>query len=375
MSCRLYPLIVFAAVCLAAAAPPARMEPSRVAGFIDLFVPQARGKDYELRLAAYRGDVIRTEFITRRRGDWVRVERKEDGRTLTQQVHLPTGVVVERSDASTGGGESFSVRAPDREATPNIDYASKPTRRSWKAAGQKCRIWEVYRGVEAGYTTFTRLGCLTRDGIEVARWTTGRTGADIGERVVGYYLYRGPIKDVEIRPTAASLDTVRWFPEPAEAAADEVVLKAEGSTETLTIRRRGARSYSETVNADGSRNIFVDGGGGATVSARIAATGAPESYIARRGQAPATLPVVKLDQPAETVLGEACTWFDAMPYVADAGRHECRTADGLVLAVRMSAEGQQTTFTAATVSRRPLSNAELLPPAWMLDLRRWGVAD
>lgn len=361
------------AVCLAAAAPPARLEPARLAGFVDLFAPQAKGKDYELRMAAYRGDVIRTEYITRRRGDWVRVERKEDGRTLTQQVHLPTGMVVERSDAPAGGVETFSLRAPDPDATPNIDYASKPTKRSWKAAGQKCRIWEVYRGVEAGYTTFTRLGCVTRDGIEVARWTTGRTGADIGERVVGYYLYRGTIKDVEIQPSAASLDTARWFPEPSAASSDEVVLKAEDTSETLTIRRRGARTYSETVNADGSRNIFVDGGGGATVSASVGADGAPRSYIARRGQAPVALPVVKLDRPAETVLGLACDWYDAMPYVADAERHECRTSDGLVMIVRMSAEGRQTTFRAAALSRRALSNVELLPPAWLLDLSRWGV--
>lgn len=357
----------------AAAAPPERLEPSRLAGFVDLYMPKARGKDFELRLASYRGDAIHNAYIVRRQGDWTRVERKENGRTGVQQIHLPTGVVVERTDAVSGAAEVFSIRAPDRAPTPNIDYASRPTKRSWKAAGQKCRIWEVYRGVEAGYTTFTRLGCITRDGIEVARWTTGRTGAELGERVTGYYLYRGPVKDVEIRPAAASLDVSRWFPEPVAATSDEVVLKTEDSTQALTLRRRGPRLYSETVNADASRNIFVDGGDGATVSARVAATGAPESYIARRGQAPVALPVVRIDQPAETVLGLVCAWYDAMPYVADATRHECRTDDGLVLIVRMSAEGRQTTYRAVSVSRRPLSNADLMPPAWLLDLARWGA--
>ncbi|MBP7703905.1 MAG: hypothetical protein KA105_01315 [Caulobacter sp.] len=325
-------------------------------------------------MAAYTGDSVRTEIITRRHGDWARVERKEGETQLIQQVHLPTGVIVERAD-NPGGAGVMSIRAPDSAPTPGIDYASRQTKRSWKAAGQKCKIWEVYRGVDAGYTTFTRFGCVTRDGIEVARWTSGRTGADLGERVTGYYLYRGKMDDKDVRPTATSLNVVVWLgADPAAPGGDyEVVLKAEGSSETIRIRRHGAWTSAETVNGDGSRDIFADRSDGVTVSARIGAAGAPVSYIARRGLKPEEGAEVRLPQLGETVLGQACDWYDVMPNAADAGRHECRTAGGEVLVVRKFVRDEATTYRATTLERRPLTTSDLLPPAWLLDLSRWGA--
>lgn len=369
--------VLAAAVCLGAAAPPTVLEPSRLAGFVDLYIPAGKGKDYELRLAAYRGEATRAEWIVRRHGQWARVERRDGGVLTVQQVHIPTGVVIERADKSAAGVETLSIRSPDVAPTPGIDYASRPTKQSWKAAGQKCRIWEVYRGVDAGYTTFTRFGCITRDGIEVARWTTGRTGADLGERATGYYLWRGKVAEADVRPSGTSLDVSTWIgARPGDAGADrEVVLKAEDGSEAVTLRRHGGWSFAETVNADGSRDIFSDREDGATVSARIGAGGGPQSYIARRGPRPEVSPKVRLDQPAQTVLGQTCNWYDVMPNVADAGRHECRTADDTVLAIRKFSRGGDLVLTATEVNRRPLTDADILPPAWLLDLRRWGVTD
>lgn len=370
---------VFAAVCLGAAAPAGSLTPGRLAGFTDQFSPRAKGPDYELRMAAYRGEVLRTELVIRRHGDWTRVERREGGGLRVQRIHGPTGVIVERDDTAGAATGSLSIRAPDGAPSPGIDYESRKTKRKWKAAGQKCDIWEVYRGVDQGYTTFSRLGCVTRDGIEVARWTTGRTGADLGERMTGFYLWRGKVPEAEVRPPAAALDLPAWLGAEkvvAGAPADyEVVLKAAGVADTVTIRRHGGWTSTETANADGSRDMFSDRDDGVTVSARIGAAGAPESYTARRGPEPTASPEVRLAEPAQIVLGLTCEWFDAMPYVADAGRHECRTADGIVLVIRKFNRGHDETLTAATVSRRPLTTADLLPPAWLLDLKRWGVTD
>ena len=368
------------AVCLGAAAPAATLSPGRLAGFTDQFTPRPKGPDYELRMAAYRGETLRTELVIRRHGDWTRVERREGGGLRVQRIHGPTGVIVERDDSAGAATGSLSIRAPDGAPSPGIDYESRKTKRKWKAAGQKCDIWEVYRGADQGYTTFTRLGCITRDGIEVARWTTGRTGADLGERMTGFYLWRGKVPEADVRPPAAALDLPGWLgAEKAPAAgapADyEVVLKAAGVADTVTIRRHGAWTSTETANADGSRDLFSDRDDGVTVSARIGVSGAPESYTARRGPKPTAAPEVRLPQPAQTVLGLTCEWFDAMPYAADAGRHECRTADGMVLVIRKFSRGEAETLTATTVSRRPLATADLLPPSWLLDLTRWGVTD
>lgn|GEM_PF-7057586 len=365
-----------AAVCLGAAAPP---EPGRLAGFTDLFAPRSRGPDYELHMASYRGETLRTQLKIRRHRDWVRVERSDAEGLRVQRIHVPTGVIVERTDSPAAGIGSMSIRAPERTPSPGFDYRSRKTGKTWKAAGQRCDIWEVYRAVDQGYTTVTRMGCVTRDGIEVARWSNGRTGALLGDRLTGYYLRRGKMDEADIRPPTPALDLSAWLVAKPGAATQadgyEVVLKGERTGSTVTIRQQRGATYSETVNADGSRDMFSDRDDGVTVSARVGATGAPESYTARRGPAPKTSPDTRLSLPAQTVLGQTCEWFDAMPDVADAGRHECRTSDGAVLAVRKSGVDSDETLIATVFNRRPLAAAELLPPAWLLELSRWGATD
>lgn len=362
---------VLAAVCLGAAAPGnARLDPARLAGFTDIYAPKPKTRDYELYMAAYKGEEIRNDIVERRRGDWIKVEAREGKGLNVQYVHVPTGVVIERKD------DFLNIRSPESAPTPGIDYASKKTKRSWKAAGQSCRIWEVYRGVDAGYTIFTRFGCITGDGIEVARWTTGRTGGDVGDKTTGYHLVKRKLADADVHPSASAFDISAWLKAqpPLEGQADyEVTLKAEGSADAMTIRRHGGWTFTETVNADGSRDMFSDRDDGVTVSARVSAAGTPLSYTARRGAEPEALPVVRLPLPPQTVLNQTCDWFDAMPYAADAGRHECRTADGVILVVRKVSRGEETTLTATAVNRRPMTRADLLPPDWLLDLKRWGA--
>ncbi|MES2032820.1 MAG: hypothetical protein V4466_01465 [Pseudomonadota bacterium] len=367
-----------AAVCLGAATPAAALEPGRLAGFTDLFTPRPRSPDYELHMASYRGEKLNTQLKIRRHGDWVRVERNDTEGQRIQRIHTPTGVIVERTDSPATGVGSMSIRAPERTPSPGFDYASRKTGKRWKAAGQRCDIWEVYRAVDQGYTTVTRLGCVTRDGIEVARWSNGRTGGLLGDRMTGYYLRRGKMDEADIRPPTPALDLSAWLiAKPAAATGGddyEVVLKSERGPDTVTLRRQGGSTFTETVNADGSRDMFSDRDDGVTVSARVGATGAPESYTARRGPPPKTSPDVRLPLPALTVLGQSCEWFDAMPDLAGEGRYECRTPDAVVLAIRKSGLVDET-LTATTVSRRPLAAADLLPPAWLLDLNRWGVTD
>lgn len=366
-----------AAACLGAAAPAAALEPGRLAGFTDLFMPKSRGPDYELHMASYRGEALNTQLKIRRHGDWVRVERNDTEGQRVQRIHAPTGVIVERTDLPAAGISAMSIRAPERIPSPGFDYTSRKTGKKWKAAGQRCDIWEVYRAVDQGYTTVTRLGCVTRDGIEVARWSNGRTGALLGDRMTGYYFWRGKMDQGDIRPPTPALDLSAWLvAKPAAATATddyEVVLKGDGARDGLTIRRQGGATFTETVNADGSRDMFSDRGDGVTVSARVGPTGAPESYTARRGPPPKTSPAVRLALPAQTVLGQTCDWFNAMPDIADEGRYECRTSDGVVLAVRRSGASGEETLTATSLSRRPLAAADLLPPTWLLDLTRWGV--
>jgi hypothetical protein len=362
------------------AAPAEPAAPGRLAGVTDVFAPRPRTPDYELHMASYRGEALQARLLIRRHGDWIRVERQESDRSRIQQIHAPTGVIIDRYGSPAADIGGLSIRAPESAPTPGIDYASRKTGRTWKVAGQRCQIWEVYRGLDRGYTTFTRLGCVTRDGIELARWTTGRTGDLLGERMTGFYLIRRRMAQVDVGPPGPMLDVAAWLSGTTGSGSDasnayEVVLKAEGSPNAMTIRRSGGSTFTETVNADGARDMFIDRGDGVTVSARIGPTGAPESYTIRRQPRPDAPREVRLPEPARTVFGQSCDWIDVMPDVADAGRHECRTGDGVILAIRKLSRGGDTQLVATSVSRRALATAELLPPAWLLDLKRWGVTD
>jgi hypothetical protein len=78
---------------------------------------------------------------------------------------------------------------------------------------------------------------------------------------------------------------------------------------------------------------------------------------------------------SEIVLSETCNWFDMMPNVMDAGLHECRTADGVVLKDLRISRGSYHTFVATGLTRRPVTLVEVLPPGEMLTARSWGLPD
>src|SRR5262249_40594873 len=76
----------------------------------------------------------------------------------------------------------------------------------------------------------------------------------------------------------------------------------------------------------------------------------------------------------DTVLGESCDWFDMAPGVMDAGRHECRTRDGIVLKEKNFGWGSSSWgLVAAHLSRRPISVEEVTLPAELLAPKFWGL--
>jgi hypothetical protein len=146
----------------------------------------------------------------------------------------------------------------------------------------------------------------------------------------------------------------------------------------LVVRKRGQWTYEDRPMPDGRRYIATfraDTGEQASVT--LAAGGRPDLLVLRhpergRFSAMRTAPMVR---PDETVLGERCAWVDTMPDVADAGRTECRAADGTPLKVVYSARGDARQFTAIKVRRRPVAFAEVMPPPNLMARRLWGLDD
>ena len=142
-----------------------RITPGVVAGFIGLFSPEPTGPDYELTLVTKESGPLRNVTQTiRRHREWFRVDKSDGDATSTQHVHLPTGTVVEFRRTFTDEVTYMGVRAPAQKGNGGIDYHSFRTGKFEAVLSEGCEIWVVYRGVEAGATTFTRFSCVTADG-------------------------------------------------------------------------------------------------------------------------------------------------------------------------------------------------------------------
>jgi len=79
-------------------------------------------------------------------------------------------------------------------------------------------------------------------------------------------------------------------------------------------------------------------------------------------------------QRSEQFLGEQCRWFDLMPGESDVGHTQCLTIDGIPLKETVADGWGDGSDTRAAVSfvRRPVDLKEMLPPAELLDPKKWG---
>jgi hypothetical protein len=236
--------------------------------------------------------------------------------------------------------------------------------------GERCRVWRLARGTPQGFA-FVRSGCVTADGVELWR-RQGNIDAVFARKVS-----REPVPAGAVRVPTEALDLAAWATpaKPARHSGDyEVVLEAgpsEGPRETA--RRSGAWTSTllELPGLGSTLNVTnIEQGLGLQYSRHGDGTRSLSLYR-RRGLVGGDK--VRLGgRGDETILGARCQWWDMMPGVEDAGRTECRTADGVALKVERITRGQVTTLTAVRFARGRQPLAKVMPGRDIASPSAWG---
>jgi hypothetical protein len=365
-----------ASIAGAAAHPPL----GAVVGLQDVLVPDpAGGSDYVATLEVERGwgPAGKDVHAVARRGEWVRIDKTEARHRSTSYVGLMTGVWVSVARGQQGQYRFVQIRALDEVAKAGA-YELRATHKQESALGEACIVWKGVMSAGIRGASITRLGCVTKDGVELWRRTTSPSGLELSS-ARATRVERRRVTKAFAEPPGDLLDLQLWNdpPSPATSPAPdfEVVLKRDGPGMGATVRRHYPWVYEDMMGRQ--RSILANRMDGvASLSVNFGANGAPNSLVFQRYSRPSDpIKSVPINRPPEVILGENCSWFDAMPGVADAGRFECRTQDGVPMKIVTSGRGWETAYIAQKIVRKPLSIAEVLPPADTLDQRLWGLHD
>jgi len=320
--------------------------------------------------------------VVQHRG-WTRVEELKGSDRLIFYSNFFDHALL--TTVRTGDDDFTWIRI--RRAAPSHDYfgivATSETGETGNEAGEACKWWRVvHQGEQISPSGSSSFSCLSRDGIEVAAKAVSNGTLSYEIRLSN--LRRKPVAAAEVRPPARLFDPEFWlkplrdYPDRPTAAVDFEV-KMSSAQADLRLLRHYPWRVEERHGKDGSVRftvwnerenqgirVYLAKDDAQLDAARLPLDPSqPWSFDLRTGQ-------VDLGQD-DNYSGEACRWFDMMPNVADAGRRECLTSDGLPLRIVItSGWGPGEDDTALSVKRRAIDIKEMFPPADLLDASRWG---
>lgn len=275
------------------------------------------------------------------------------------------------------------------------DYDPRKTGEQQIHLDEICTVWSIERHLlsAGGAVSYSSLSCVTDDGIELWQRTVGNKG-DVWSSREAIHLERRPVAENEVEPRRDLLRldlSNTGAPEPAELNVPDYETRMEppkreaGSPSASRMTRRHGpwQLMDQTVGA--SRRIEIRYGSSALrLNYQSDESGAPkEIYIDR------TSPPRPIDSAAssdaskafapkaldktEIVVGETCRWFDMTPGMADVNHAACLTSDGIVLKETIISRGRLETWTAVSLTRRPIAIDEIKPPAEILMPQTWGI--
>jgi hypothetical protein len=241
---------------------------------------------------------------------------------------------------------------------------------------------------------------VTSDGVEVARRIESTeeyilrrtTTITVGNATS---IDRRPVSSHEVRPPVEALDLKTWNEpaarsdeQPAGSPADfEAVIEPESGTMAPDARRirivrrhypwmsidekygNGVRTFN-LLNQSSRFSLHVQfDADGRARSMSINKPSTPPNPEVNNQHAPVDL------QSEDTVLGEACKWFDTTPNALHRRVHECRSTDGVLLKERVLSYKSTDNYIATRLSRRPVPLVEVLPPGDLLTSRSWDLPE
>ncbi len=310
---------------------------------------------------------------------WARVEEVRDG-----IIHIGYGNFHANAwlSATKADGDDFSSVMVKR-AVPSRDHEGIGSARegadAGSYAGEHCKWWQLFRrGPGNGQYGPFWFSCQSADGIEIATKTLLSADDRPMSETQLVKLTRGPVAEAEVRPPARLfrpdfwLAPLRAYPEKPATAADFEVRMVSGNAAFRMLRHYPWRA-EEQRDEDGTvrfrvwnelddQGIFVVFSGEShwfRASRSLRKPGRfSNSFDIATGQ-------IDLERSDE-YLGEPCRWFDMTPNMADAGKEQCLTADGIPLReYRMSWVGRAD-LTVVSLVRRPVELEELFPPAELM---------
>lgn len=315
------------------------------------------------------------------------VEETNDGRSEIYYGNFFGNVVLQAEKNAAGDFTSFRVNTTATQGGYLDLRGSRLTVESDSQAGERCRWWEIVRQSlqdrqQSGPLWFS---CLSGDGIEVATKVLFSDGTPMAKTQL-VKLVRRPVADSEVNPPAILFDPGFWLKpfrqysaKPATAADFEASMVGRNS-EIKLLRHYPWRS-EEFRGKDGSSRFMVwnelENQGIRVYSSK----GHQHLDASRRPLNPKS-PWDSFDHTTGRVdlnksesLEESCAWFDMMPNVADAGRRQCLTADGIPLRdVITSGWGGGETYEAVSIKRRSVDLKEMIAPLELLDPSKWGFS-
>lgn len=351
------------------------------------YSPSTDVPDYVATMTASEGSIGSHTRIVTHHGGWVRID---DAQATTY------GNPSKQISVSFHGDSLavFSFVSISRETSTSYSRIRGliETGQTETHAGEQCTVREVLRrDPDKRNPGVQWLSCLTADGIEIAT-RVFVDGSPLPPTTL-VKLERRPVPAGEVELPANLLDVAQWLhfdDQSAQAASaltrlPDFAMHMQWKGAVRVLRRHDPWIYDETSYPDGRRNIGIrNDQTGQELSFKAAKGGAFEHLTLCRTCRPGDLISILLGRNVipksfgrtDSVLGEACDWFDMAPGTVDLDLSQCLTRDGIPL--KMGSGGAWSPheeFVADEVQRRDLKPEEILPPSDVLKRSNWDIPD
>jgi hypothetical protein len=317
----------------------------------------------------------REERTITRLGPWIRDDRFFQGKQSIIFSDIRTGTSYSVEPLQTGY-RSLSIT---RSYSTESPFTRTKLGQRDNVLGEECEIWSILPA------PIEHTECVTLDGIPL--WSRMNFFNDAplhSEQTISLERRESPLPYV--RPPNELFNWSYWVRKGEKDNANskalpdiEVTLTSADGNQTQTIRRHWPWTYVNTARLDGTHSLSIR-----SPAVQLDYDDQRRSLWVRLSDAhgqlipgniydllSAGVAPIAISVPPERVAGETCTWFDVEPSVADAGRGECRTRDGIPLHIRTWYIGTITSeLTATRISRRPLPLQAVTPPRSVFDWQR-----
>lgn len=359
--------------------PAARPRPARPLGSPEPPPPLGPNEVAELPpiTAEYVASVVCPAYQPERRaeviygGGWsVEHSTTDAGDRHSHYEHLASGAHFGWTRSEDRARELVSVS--EREPRPAEAVAYTNTGRTRREGAETCTIWTGRWRSQPSYGERPPWQmCITDDGIRL--WSRIQE-YDLPERESYRVtsLERRAISAAEARPPAQLLDWRYWRGSEERSGAGDLAVDmasapSVGQQDEQVLRIRGEWTSTFINDNPHGRHWIITGPN--VYLHYIAYEGRARSLDISRGrQRSGQMTGTLCDPPrSETIVGRRCDWFD-LPAPSHSFATECRTRDGLTLAIHSGGDGVQggdglLDVRATRVSRAPLPASAVAPPA------------